>query len=337
MNQYGVAAKNLQNSGKLRHYGFLLLPGYSLIAFSSAIEALRMANWVSGQELYSCTVISPDGELVASSCGVDVRADCLLEDIPELDSLIVCGASPVARTGNESVIFWLRQLQNRRMGIGGIGTGSYLLACAGLLDRHRATIHWWDLNSLRDEFPNVTVSSQLFEIDRSRFTCGGGTAAMDMMLFLIGRHHGLEIASSISEQFVCERIRLPEHPQRIPLEARIGTSNSKLIEAVTLMEANIDEPLTTDDLAFHVGVSRRHLERLFKKHLQSVPSKYYLQIRLEKARLQLHQTDVPVAEVARNCGFATASHFSTTYRNHYGVTPRQERGAKQGDVVKDVH
>ncbi|MCL6414496.1 GlxA family transcriptional regulator [Aestuariirhabdus sp. Z084] len=318
----------LNKGASPRHYGFLLLPGYSLIAFSSAIEALRMANWVSGQDLYECTMISPDGDPVTSSCGVETRADASLEQMPALDSLIVCGASPVARTGNESVIRWLRQLNKRGMEVGGIGTGSYLLACAGLLDGYRATIHWWDLHSLRDEFPNINVSSNLFEIDGDRITCGGGTAAMDMMLFLIGQQHGLEIASSISEQFVCERIRPPEHPQRIPLQARIGTSHTKLIEAVSLMEANIDEPLTTDDLAFHVGVSRRHLERLFKKHLQSVPSKYYLQMRLEKARQQLQQSDVPVAEVARSCGFATASHFSTTYRNHYGLTPRQERTAQ---------
>ncbi|WP_426417559.1 GlxA family transcriptional regulator [Aestuariirhabdus sp. LZHN29] len=327
MNFNGSTRNPRNDSGMPRHYGFLLLPGYSLIAFASAIEALRMANWVSGQDLYECTMISPDGAAVTSSCGVETRADASLETMPDFNSLIVCGASPVARTGNESVIRWLRQLQKRGMEIGGIGTGSYLMACAGLLDGYRATIHWWDLGSLRDEFPNINVSSNLFEIDRDRITCGGGSAAMDMMLFLIGQQHGLEIASSISEQFVCERIRPPQHPQRIPLQARIGTSHKKLIEAVSLMEANIDEPLTTDDLAFHVGVSRRHLERLFKKHLQSVPSKYYLQLRLEKARQQLQQTETPIAEVARSCGFATASHFSTTYRNHYGVTPRQERTA----------
>ncbi|MBU2706965.1 GlxA family transcriptional regulator [Zooshikella marina] len=316
-------------SAKPLHFGFLLLPNFSLIAFSSAIEPLRMANWVTEQELYECTVISADGEAVASSSGVSTQADCSLEAIPELDAIFVCGASPVARTGNETVIAWLRKHQHGNMAMGGIGTGSYVLACAGLLDGYKATIHWWDLVSLREEFPQTRVTSNLFEIDGQRYTCSGGTAAMDMMLFLIGKHHSLELASTISEQFVCERIRPGEDPQRIPLKVRIGTSHTKLIEAVTLMEANIEEPLSTDDLAYHVGLSRRHLERLFRKHLQSVPSKYYLQLRLERARQLLQQTDKPIAQVGSMCGFATASHFSTTYRNHFGITPRQERVKQQ--------
>ncbi|MCX4029966.1 GlxA family transcriptional regulator [Endozoicomonas sp. SM1973] len=308
------------------HFGFLLLPNFSLIGFSSAIEPLRMANWVSGNNLYETVTISAEGAAVASSCGASVQVDTALDQIPPLDALFVVGASPVARTGNESVIAWLRQQdKNQQIALGGIGTGSYLLACAGLLEGYRATIHWWDIASLREEFPQTIVSNHLFEIDSNRFTCSGGTAAMDMMLFLIGKHHGLELASAISEQFVCERIRPGEDPQRAPLKVRIGTSHSKLVEAVTLMEANIEEPLSTDDLAFHVGVSRRHLERLFKKHLQSVPSKYYLQLRLERARQLLQQTDKAIAQVGLSCGFATASHFSTTYRSHFGVTPRQER------------
>lgn len=148
---------------------------------------------------------------------------------------------------------------------------------------------------------------------------------MDMMLFLIAQGHGMELAASISEQFVYERMRTSEEQQRIPLKARIGASQPKLIEAVTLMEMNIEEPLSTDDLAHHVGVSRRHLERLFKKHLQTVPSKYYLDLRLEHARQLLRQSDKTILQIGLACGFSSASYFSTAYRNHYGVTPREER------------
>ncbi|OMH30422.1 GlxA family transcriptional regulator [Motiliproteus sp. MSK22-1] len=312
-------------SGRPQRFGFLLLPNFSLIGFSSAIEPLRMANWISGDELYETFTISHDGEAVASSASVETIVDYGLRDMPSLDAIFVCGASPVARTGNEAVIAWLRGRENSRIALGGIGTGSYLLACAGLLENYRATIHWWDVDSLREEFPRTRVSNNLFEIDDNRFTCSGGTAAMDMMLFLIGQYHGMELAASISEQFVCERIRAAEDPQRIPLKARIGASQPKLIEAVTLMEANIEEPLTADDLAFHVGVSRRQLERLFKKHLQTVPSKYYLELRMERARQLLRQSDRPILQIALTCGFSSASHFSTAYRNHYGLTPREER------------
>ncbi len=314
----------VQTSQPMR-FGFLLLPNFSLIAFSSAIEPLRMANWVSNDQLYQCTLISRDGSPVTSSAGVETAVDTSLEHTEGLDAIFVCGASPIARTGNETVIGWLRRQARSQVAFGGIGTGSYLLACAGLLEGFKATIHWWDLAHLREEFPQTRVTNNLFEVDGRRYTCSGGTAAMDMMLFLIGQQQGMTLAASISEQFVCERIRSSDDPQRIPLKARIGANQPKLIEAVTLMEANIEEPLSTDDLSHHVGVSRRHLERLFKKHLQTVPSRFYLQLRMERARQLLQQSDRPILQVGLACGFSSASHFSTAYRNHYGLTPREER------------
>jgi transcriptional regulator GlxA family with amidase domain len=321
MGKQAVQEKKIQP----KRLGFLILPNFSLIAFSSAIEPLRMANWVTGEDYYETVLISHDGEAVASSFGVQTLVDCSLANMPALDAIFVCGASPIARTGNEAVIGWLRKQARSNIAIGGIGTGSYLLACAGLLNNYRATIHWWDIANLKDEFPNTLVTNNLFEIDGKRYTCSGGTAAMDMMLFLIGREHGMDLAATISEQFVYERMRSSEEQQRIPLKARIGSSQPKLIEAVTLMEMNIEEPLSTDDLSFHVGVSRRHLERLFKKHLQTVPSKYYLDLRLEHARHLLRQSDKTILQIGLACGFTSASYFSTAYRSHYGITPREER------------
>ncbi|WP_242521532.1 GlxA family transcriptional regulator [Motiliproteus sp. SC1-56] len=306
-------------------FGFLLLPNFSLVAFSSALEPLQMANWITGNDLYHCTLVSRDGEPVTSSSGVRTAVDQSFEATAGLDALFVVGASPIARTGNEAVLAWLRRQASSPCAFGGIGTGSYLLACAGLLEGYRATIHWWDSASLREEFPRTRVTSNLFEVDGERYTCSGGTAAMDMMLFLIGQRHGMELAAAISEQFVCERIRSADDPQRVPLKARIGANQPKLIEAVTLMEANIEEPLSTDDLARHAGVSRRHLERLFKKHLQTVPSRFYLQLRMERARQLLQQSDRPILQVGLACGFSSASHFSTAYRTHFGITPRAER------------
>ncbi|MBA4503015.1 GlxA family transcriptional regulator [Marinobacterium sp. 3-1745] len=311
------------------------MPNFSLIAFSSAIEPLRMANWVSGESCYETLLISQDGQAVPSSAGVLTQVDHAIEHIPPLDTLFVCGASPIARTGNEDIIAWLRRQRGGRMALGGIGTGSYLLACAGLLNGCRATIHWWDLDNLREEFPQTRVTNNLFELDNRRYTCSGGTAAMDMMLSLIGQHHGMKLAASISEQFVHERIRSSEDPQRAPLQTRLGINQPKLVDAVQLIEANIEEPLSTDDLAHHVGISRRHLERLFKRHLNTMPSKYYLEIRLEKARQLLRHSDKPILQVGLDCGFASASYFSTAYRNHYGLTPREERKRLIGQTQQD--
>ncbi len=319
-----LLTRQLQRQRPMR-FGFLLLPNFSLLSYSSAVEPLRMANWISGQPLYEYLTLSADGLAVTASVGSTVQVDFSLNGIPSLDMLLVCGASPIAKTGHESVLSWLRTQGKRLPAIGGVGTGSYLLARAGLLDGCRATIHWWDLNHLREAFPNTRLTTNLYEIDRNRFTCSGGSAAMDMMLYIIGHQYGMDLAASISEQFVCERIRTNEEPQRVPLKSRIGVAQPKLIEAVTLMEANIEEPLSPDDLAMHVGVSRRHLERLFKKHLDTVPSKFYLELRLERARQMLQQSDKSVVQVGLACGFSSASHFSTTYRNHFNITPREER------------
>lgn len=310
-----------------QRFGFVLMPDFSLTGFSCAVEALRMANSLAGQTLYDVVLIGTGsgGELVPSSCGVEVRVECRVDQVPMLDALFVCGPALLSRSGQEQLTLWLKRWSRSIRTLGGIGTGSYLLARAGLLDGYRATIHWLDMATLRDEFPRVQATGNLFETDRDRYTCGGGTASMDMMLFLIGREHGLGLASSLSEQFVCERIRPSDEAQRVPLKVRIGTQQPSLIEAVTLMEANIEEPLTTHELAEHLGISRRQLERLFKKYLQAVPSRYYLNLRLQQARKLLRESDQAVGEIALQTGFSSGAHFSTAYRNHFGMTPREER------------
>jgi transcriptional regulator GlxA family with amidase domain len=216
-------------------------------------------------------------------------------------------------------------------------TGSYLLARAGLLDGYRCTIHWENMASMREEFPGIIVSQELFEIDRDRYTCSGGTAPLDMMLNIISRHHGAQLAVAISEEFICERIRGRNDRQRIPLRLHLGTSQPKLMEAVALMEANLEEPMSLDELAQHVGLSRRQLERLFQKHLSCVPTRYYLELRLAKARQLLLQTSMSIVDVAFASGFVSAPHFSKCYRDFYGIPPRDERRqrrpAEPGDVA----
>ncbi len=142
---------------------------------------------------------------------------------------------------------------------------------------------------------------------------------------LVGSQHGPRLAERISEHFVLERIRMGDEPQQVPLRSRLGHAPESLSEAVALMEANIEEPLTTHELAEHLGISRRQLERLFKKYLQAVPSRYYLDLRLQRARRLLRESDHPAGEIALLTGFSSAAHFSTAYRNHFGITPREER------------
>ncbi|MBI3707354.1 MAG: helix-turn-helix domain-containing protein, partial [Proteobacteria bacterium] len=153
----------------------------------------------------------------------------------------------------------------------------------------------------------------------------GGTAPLDLMLHLIERQMGKDLSVAISEEFILERIRDARDRQRIPLRARVGVKQRKIIEAASLMEANVEDPLSLDDLSGHIGLSRRQLERLFKKHLNCRPVRYYLEVRLARARQLLLQTTMSVTEVTISCGFQSAPHFSKCYKSLYGYSPSVER------------
>ncbi|WP_070988044.1 GlxA family transcriptional regulator [Halofilum ochraceum] len=322
------------DSGKPIRLGFLLTPEYSMIAFASAIEPLRMANRLSGKRLYQWTTYTVDGEAVMASNGLEIRPDAAITEVAGLDTLFVCSGLDVERASDRATLSWLKKLGQQRMNFGALCTGAHVLARAGLLDGYRCTLHWENIASMREAFPRVVVSYELFEIDRDRFTSAGGTAPLDMMLNLITLQIGADTATAISEAFACERIRGRHDRQRIPLQLRLGTSQPKLIETVSIMESNIEEPISLDELARHVGVSRRQLERLFQKHLSCVPTRYYLELRLARARQLLLQTSISIVDVAFACGFVSAPHFSKCYRDYFGIPPREERrlrGARTGE------
>ena len=311
-----------------RRFGFLLVPEYSMIAFASAVEPLRMANRLSGRNLYQWRVYTIDGEAVPASNGLRVAPDDAIEKAGRPDAMFICGGVNVGRAWDRALMFWLRRLAQQKIPLGALCTGTYLLAKAELLSGYRSTIHWENMASMREEFPAVVVSPELFEIDRDRYTCSGGTAPLDMMLNLIGRQHGNHLAVAISEEFVCERIRGRNDRQRVPLRLHLGNSQPKLAEAVQLMEANIEEPMSLDEVATHVGLSRRQLERLFQKHLNCVPTRYYMELRLARARQLLLQTGMSIVDVAFSCGFVSAPHFSKCYRDYFRIPPREERRAR---------
>jgi len=305
--------------------GFLQLPRYSMIAFASAIEPLRMANHLSGQALYQWTTVTYDGEPVAASNGLSLAAGTDIYHAERPDMLFVCGGVDVRLSFDKPMIGWLRRLAHQHVILGGLCTGSYLLARAGLLDGYRATTHWQNIVGMREEFTRIDSSDELFVMDRDRYTCSGGIAPLDMMLTLISQQQGIELAAGISEEFIHERIRNFHDHQRDPLRLRVGLGQPKLIEAVSLMEANVEEPLTLEDLARYVHVSRRQLERLFRQYLNCAPTRYYLKLRLTRARQFLLQTTMPIADVTLACGFVSAPHFSKCYRDLFGVPPSHER------------
>ena len=304
---------------------FLTLPNYSLIALSSAVEALRMANRVAGQEVYQWTLASIGGHPVPASNGLALAPTVALADIGNAHIVFVCGGVEIEAACTLDVTSALRRLAQRQIALGALCTGGFVLAKAGLLDGYKAVVHWENMTALEERFPKVIFSRQLFAIDRDRYTCTGGIAPLDLMLHIIQSHLGREVAPMISDQFILDRIRNDQDRQHVPLMARVGLFHENLIEAAALMEANLEEPLSLDEIASLVGVSRRQIERLFKRYVGEVPTKYYLDMRLRRARSLLLQTSMSVMEIALACGFQSPPHFSKCYRDLFGHTPSAER------------
>jgi transcriptional regulator GlxA family with amidase domain len=313
-------------------FAFVLVPNFSMIAFAAAVEPLRIANRVADRELYAWQIVARDGGSVRASNGCLVATDQALGDIAispgqRGPTIILCSGLGAERIHDRALFAWLRRADRAGATLGAVCTGAHLLARAGLLKGHKCTIHWENLPGFMEDFPDIEVTADLFEVDRNRLTCSGGTAALDLMLHLIATQHGQELASRVSELCIMDRMRQPHDRQKIPYRVRLGIHHPKLIGAIEMMEANVEEPLDQEMLARYVGLSRRQLERLFRKHLGRTPAQYYLELRLERARHLLYQTTMPVMNVAFATGFVSASHFSTCYRQLYGKTPRAERAA----------
>lgn len=320
------------NANKSRSIVFFLVPEFSMIAFATAIEPLRLANRMLGHEYYSWRLASRVGEAVIASSEISTAVESSLDaERHSLSSsqrpsmMFLCSGTNVERYENKSLYAYLRECRNSGLVVGGLCTAAHLLADAGLLNGKRCAIHWENLPGFSERFPNAEVYADLYEKDGNIWTCAGGTAALDMMLSLIGEDHDDELVNRVCEQALTDRVRNPQDRQRLPLRARLGVQNAKVLSIIEFMEANIAEPLPLVDIAAYVGLSRRQIERLFQQHMGRSPARYYLEVRLDRARHLLMQSTIPVVDVAIACGFVSASHFSKCYREMYGKSPLQER------------
>lgn len=314
-----------QHLASLSNIGFLLLPNFSMIAFTNAVEPLRMANYLSRKKLYRWSLISTTGEPVCASNGLAVSPVCNTDNLRQYDMIIVCGGVNVREALDDRTQSTIRQIAALGIPLGAVCTGTYALAKAGVLHGYRCAIHWENLSAISEEFPKTVFSSDIFVIDRDRFTCSGGTAPIDFMCHLIRYKGGKSLAADVSEQFIVDRIRDNSDRQHIPLLARVGTGHEALLDAALTMEMSIENPRSLEELADELGVSLRHLERLFKRYLGTTPAQYYLDLRLRRARELLLQTNMSVMEVTVACGFMSSSHFSKSYRGLFGYPPSRER------------
>jgi AraC family transcriptional regulator, glycine betaine-responsive activator len=311
---------------KIRTFVFLLLENFTLSAFAGGVEPLRLANRMSGRRLYDWRVVSETGEPVRASVGVSIACDGKLEEMNRDATIIVVGGLNVRQAVTRAVLTWLRRESRKGLAIGGLCTGAHALAEAGLLDGRRCTIHWENRDSFEEEFPDVDLTENVFVIDQNRYTSSGGTASIDLMLTLIARQQGSDLANLVADQLIHTTLRSGKEEQRLSIPTRIGVRHPKLAGIIQRMEDNIEEPVSPSILAQDADLSTRQLERLFRRYLNRSPKRYYMELRLQKARHLLLQTDMSVINVALSCGFTSPSHFSKCYRALYDTTPYRERG-----------
>ena len=304
---------------------FLLVHDFSMMCFSSLIEPLRSMNRLIGHEYYKWVFLSEDGGPIRSSNGASLIIDRPMHELEHCDAICVCTGIDVAAHASDTIISWLRQEARKGRIMGSISTGTHFLAKAGLLDYTRCTTHWENIEGFRELFPEVDVSGRLYESSEKHFSCAGGTAAFDLALLWISEKFGKKVTTAVADQFLHGTGRSPEEPQRNNWVERYSTHNPKLLDVIKLMEDNLEEPLSRQELADAAKVSVRQLERLFGKYLQISPSLFYLQLRLERACYFLRQTAMPISEVAVACGFISFSHFSRSYRKQFNCSPSEER------------
>ncbi|NND18811.1 MAG: GlxA family transcriptional regulator, partial [Silicimonas sp.] len=228
----------IEGDGKKRRFVFVLLDQFTLLCYSCAVESLRIANRMSGRELYDWRVIGEGGDTATCSAGTSFHLDGGLDEIGRDETIVLCGGIDVGSATTKRLLNWIRREVRRGVKIGGLCTAGYTLAKAGLLNGKRATIHWENQDSFIEEFDEVTLTKSVFVVDGNTFTTAGGTASIDLMLKFIADDFGEELASAVADQLIYTTIRTGQDTQRLSVPTRIGVRHPKLSAVIQMMEAN---------------------------------------------------------------------------------------------------
>ena len=296
-----------------------------MLPFTGLIEPMRAANLFGREELYSWKLVSVDGNDVTANNGITINVSTAIDESFPCDMFFVCGASNIKDFGDEKVLLRLKRLAAQNIVMGSVSAGSFLLAKAGLLDNYRCTIHWENLPVFRELYPRANSTYGIYEFDRNRVTCSGGVAGLDMMLKIIDSKHGNNLSQQISVWYQHDRLRTSNDQQQMADRLDLIRQAPKLASAITIMQNNIEEPVSPTNIAHECSLSLRQLERLFKKHRESTPQKYYMKIRLNHARQLLINTSLSGLDIALATGFTSQSHFTKSYREIFNKTPNQDR------------
>ena len=315
------------DTNKSWELGVLLIPGYNLAEMSHIIEPLKVANHSLGHTLYDWKLFSLEGGSLVSSCGIQVDTLPLTSGpiIDQLDALVICASHEVYQLPLQSFIKPLKQLGDNNTMLGGVGTGAYYLYRAGLLDDCRWTIDHRHLGDLRHQ--GATPNRAIFNVNNNRFTCQGGSTSLDMMLHIIHLHHGKSLAITVAEEMNCGVLRTPKEHRLDNKISPYGWPNS-LQQVASLMENNIDEPLSLSEISGYAGLGKRQIQRLFKVYIGISPSIYYLEKRLNHAHKLLFESELTVEKIAILSGFSSLPSFYKCYKKRFGLPPLKARHQK---------
>ncbi|MBT4932406.1 MAG: GlxA family transcriptional regulator [Rhodospirillaceae bacterium] len=315
----------LSTNNLTEHLGFLLLPKFSSLCLANALEPLRATNLIAGRPLYRWSLYSPDGEDVVSSSGITTGPIKPLNEARDVDALFVVSSYDYRRQISKPLLRDLVSLSRHIPTLGGLDTGSFVLAEAGLLDGYHATIHWQELAIFEEAFHDVSPVSDRFVIDRNRITAGGATTTLDLMLHLIRASNGEALRLEVAALFIYDGTHVAEEPQRPPPPIDSLPFPADMGPVIALMETNIEAPLKIGEIARRLGLSQKKLERRVRRILNTTPVAYYQHIRLSAARSMALETVMPISEIAVRTGFSSASALTRAFARHFSITPSDLR------------
>lgn len=314
----------MQDTEEIR-FAVLMFPNFPLMAFSSIIEPLRAANTLAGRRCYSWITVASSEERVKASNGIDIQPDFSAQHAPVVDRIVVCSGGDAEHLVAGDEMAWIRKNLRAGAHLGAVADAAFFLARKGLLDGHACTLHWTSQPAFREAFPQLDMRSDLYVIDRRRFTSVGGIGSLDMMLDMIGRDCGAELSEAVAEWYMHSPLRPDVDRRMLPLRTRSGIRDELVLSAASIMEDAVEDLLRMDELARRLGVSADKLERSFRSELGVAPNAYYRQLRLRRAADMLTHSTLRVNEVALACGFANAANFSRAFKQQFGYVPHSVR------------
>ncbi|MBB2190115.1 GlxA family transcriptional regulator [Gluconacetobacter azotocaptans] len=296
-----------------------------MMAFSSVIEPLRAANSLTDRACYRWTTVGLSHDEVAASNGVVIHPTESVEEASLADRIVVCSGGDADYLVADQAVRWIRKCLRHGASLGAVADASFFLARAGFLDGHACTLHWTSQSAFAENFPQIDLRRDIYVIDRKRFTSAGGIGCLDMMLDMITRDVGSEVAAGVAEWFVHSPLRSSVDRRMMPLRLRTGIQHPLVLSAIAIMEDEVEERLLMTDLADRLAVSADRLERHFRAEVGMPPGQYYRQLRLRRAKDLLAHSRLPVREIALACGFSNMSSFVRAFRQQHGCSPSGAR------------